>query len=211
MAKKSVIIVDDHKLFRNGLSFILREIADFEVIGEASNGKEFLKLLEEKKPDLVLMDIKMPEMDGIEASKIALQKHPDLNILVLSMYDDEQYYNTMIDIGVRGFILKDADSGELKAAVTKVYEGNSYFSQELLLKIIKNKTNVTNVNISKREIEVLTYICKGLANYEIAEILNISLRTVERHRANLLEKTGSSNSIKLVLFAIKNNVVNINK
>jgi DNA-binding NarL/FixJ family response regulator len=117
----------------------------------------------------------------------------------------------MIDIGVRGFILKDADSGELKAAVTKVYEGNSYFSQELLLKIIKNKTNVTNVNISKREIEVLTYICKGLANYEIAEILNISLRTVERHRANLLEKTGSSNSIKLVLFAIKNNVVNINK
>ena len=127
------------------------------------------------------------------------------------MYDDEQYYNTMIDIGVRGFILKDADSSELKAAVNKVYEGNSYFSQELLLKIIKNKTNVTNINISKREIEVLTYICKGLANYEIAEILNISLRTVERHRANLLEKTGSSNSIKLVLFAIKNNVVNINK
>jgi len=211
MAKKSVIIVDDHKLFRDGLSFIIREIADFEVIGEASNGKEFLKLLENKKPDLVLMDIKMPEMDGIEASTIALQKYPDLNVLVLSMYDDEQYYNTMIDIGVRGFILKDADSSELKIAINKVYEGNSFFSQELLLKIIKNKTTVSNVNISKREIEVLTYICKGMANYEIAEVLNISLRTVERHRANLLEKTGSSNSIKLVLFAIRNNVVNINK
>ena len=211
MAKKSVIIVDDHKLFRDGLSFIVREIDSFEVIGEASNGKAFLKLLEEKKPDLVLMDIKMPEMDGIEASKIALQKYPDLNVLVLSMFDDEQYYNTMIDIGVRGFILKDADSAELKVAVNKVCEGNSYFSQELLLKIIKNKTTVTNINISKREIEVLTYICKGLANYEIAEILNISLRTVERHRANLLEKTGSSNSIKLVLFAIRNNIVNINK
>ncbi len=209
MPKIRVVIVDDHKLFRNGLSFILREIEDVEIIGEASNGKEFLTLLQESKPDLVLMDIKMPEMDGIEASKIALQQYPDLNILVLSMFDDEQYYNSMIDIGVRGFILKDADSSELKTAVNKVYEGNSYFSQELLLKIIKNKTNVTNINLSKRELEVLKYICKGASNYEISETLNISLRTVERHRANLLEKTGSSNSIKLVLFAIKNNVVNI--
>lgn len=209
MPKIRVVIVDDHKLFRNGLSFILREIEDVEIIGEASNGKEFLTLLQESKPDLVLMDIKMPEMDGIEASKIALQQYPDLNILVLSMFDDEQYYNSMIDIGVRGFILKDADSSELKTAVNKVYEGNSYFSQELLLKIIKNKTNVTNINLSKRELEVLKYICKGASNYEISDTLNISLRTVERHRANLLEKTGSSNSIKLVLFAIKNNVVNI--
>jgi len=212
MAKKiKIVIVDDHKLFRSGLNFILKETEEFDVVGEASNGKEFLELLDEVTPDIVLMDIKMPEMGGIEASKLALEKYPKLNILVLSMFDDEQYYNTLIDLGIRGFILKDTDNSELKAAIKKVYEGNSYFAQELLLKIIKNKTNVATVNLSDRELEVLTYICKGHSNNEIADILNISIRTVERHRANMLEKTNSSNSIKLVLFAIKNNIVTVGR
>lgn len=209
MNKIKTVIVDDHKLFRNGLNFILKEIEAIEVIGEASNGQEFLDMLKTTKPDLVLMDIRMPEMNGIEASKAALQQYPDLNILVLTMFDDEQYYNSMIDIGVRGFILKDADTLELKTAIKKVCEGNSYFSQELLLKIIKNKHTAPNINLTDRELEVLNYICRGTSNYEVAEKLNISLRTVERHRANLLEKTGSNNSIKLVLYALKNNIVSL--
>jgi DNA-binding NarL/FixJ family response regulator len=209
MKKIKTYIVDDHKLFRNGLNFILKENENIEVIGEASNGKEFLEVLQTTKPDLVLMDIRMPEMNGIEASRQALQMYPDLNILVLTMFDDEQYYNSMIDIGVRGFILKDADTSELKIAIQKVCEGNSYFSQELLLKIIKNKNNAPSITLSERELDVLTHICKGYANYEIADMLNISLRTVERHRANLLEKTGSNNSIKLVLYALKNNMVSM--
>jgi len=170
-----------------------------------------LELLDEVTPDVVLMDIKMPEMGGIEASKLALAKNQDLNILILSMFDDEQYYNTLIDMGIRGFILKDTDNSELKMAIRKVFSGHSYFAQELLLKIIKNKTTVGSVNLSNRELEVLSYICKGHSNNEIGDILNISVRTVERHRANMLEKTNSSNSIKLVLFAIKNNIVMVGR
>jgi len=125
------------------------------------------------------------------------------------MYDSEEYYNAFIDIGVRGFLLKDSSNQELLTAIGKILKGDSYFSQQLLMKIIKNKDEVENVHLTSREKEVLQLICMGASNYEISEKLFISQRTVERHRANLLEKTKSSNSIKLVLFAIKNNIVSL--
>ncbi|MBK8808501.1 MAG: response regulator transcription factor [Bacteroidales bacterium] len=205
----SILIVDDHQLFRNGLKFILSDCEDFEVIAEASNGEEFIKLMKNLKPDIVLMDINMPVMNGIDASRKALAVNPDLKIVILSMYDDEQYYNSLIELGVKGFLLKDATSDELKTSILRIYNNHTYFSQELLIKIIKNKENSVNVNITAREKDVLELICKGLSNTEISEKLFISPRTVERHRANLLEKTSSSNSIKLVLFAIKNNLVQL--
>lgn len=205
----SVIIVDDHKLFRSGLKFILNEIEGIEVVGEASNGKEFLDLLNYLTPDLVIMDISMPEMNGVEASQKALEKFPNLKILVLSMFGEDAYYNTMIDLGVKGFILKDSDNNELKNAIFTIIGGNSYFSQELLLKLIRNKNAPTGINLSKRESEILMYICKGLSTNQISDILHISHRTVERHRASLLEKTDSSNSISLAIFAIKNNLVKV--
>jgi len=139
MEKYKIIIVDDHQLFRNGLKFILNEIKNVQVVGEASNGQEFLDLLEFIVPDLVLMDINMPVMNGVTASKIALEKYPQLNILVLSMYGETEYYNTMIDIGVKGFILKDIDNKELEDAIIKVISGGNYFSQELLLKFDKKQ------------------------------------------------------------------------
>jgi DNA-binding NarL/FixJ family response regulator len=202
-----VIIVDDHQLFRNGLKFILTEISDLEVIGEASNGKEFLNLLKEFKPDLVFMDISMPEMNGIEACQKGLEIYPDLKILVLSMFGEDAYYNTMIDIGVKGFILKDTDNNELKTAINTILNGNTYFSQELLLKIIRNKNSSPAIRLSRRESEVLALICKGLSTIQISDKLHISHRTVERHRANLLDKTDSSNSISMAIYAIKNNLV----
>jgi DNA-binding NarL/FixJ family response regulator len=205
-----IIIVDDHKLFRNGLRFILSEIEGVEVIGEASNGKEFLELLKYLKPDIVLMDISMPVMNGVEASREALETYPNLKILVLSMFGEDAYYNTMIDIGVKGFILKDSDNSELKNAIHSIIQGNNYFSQDLLLKIIRNKTTAPTIKLSRRESEILTLICKGHSTNLISEQLHISNRTVERHRASLLAKTESSNSISLVIYAIKNNLVKIN-
>ena len=207
--KTKIIIVDDHRLFRNGLKFILGEIEVVEVIGEASNGKEFLDLIQYIKPDLVLMDISMPEMNGVEACRIAIERYPDIKILVLSMFGEDAYYNTMIDIGVKGFILKDTDNSELKTAIQSILNGNSYFSQELLLKLIRNKNVSPGIKLSRRESEILGLICKGLSTNQISEILHISHRTVERHRASLLDKTESSNSISLAIYAIKNNLIKV--
>jgi DNA-binding NarL/FixJ family response regulator len=207
--KITVAIVDDHQLFRSGLQFILGNEPDIEVIIEASNGKQFLAYLDNLKPDVVLMDINMPEMDGVEASRRAIEKYPDLNILILSMYGDIDYYNTMIDIGVKGFILKDIENKELGNAIRKIHIGGNYFSQELLLRLIKNKPGDNAIELTKREKEVLELICQGYSNLEISEKLFISQRTVERHRSSLLFKTNSKNSISLVIYSIKNNLIKI--
>jgi DNA-binding NarL/FixJ family response regulator len=209
MTKQKVLIVDDHQLFRNGLRFILNEIDYLDIIGEASNGSEFLDIVKAIKPDIVLMDINMPEMNGIVATEKALAMYPDLKILVLSMFGDDEYYNNMIDLGVKGFILKDADNDELKTAIRRILEGQTYFSQELLLNLIRNKDAESDIDLTKREKEILLLICKGYSTGEIAEELHISIRTVERHRSSLLMKTDSNNSIKLVIYAIKNNLVKI--
>jgi len=208
--RKKIILVDDHKLFRNGIKFILSDLPDLEIVGEASNGLEYLELLKYITPDLVLMDINMPEMNGVEATKKSLEANPRISILILTMFSDEQYYNTFIDIGVRGFVLKECDNNELKTAVNTILNGGTYFSQELLLKLIRNKNSSPDaIQLTKREREVLTLICKGNSNTQISDVLHISQRTVERHRANLLLKTESNNSISLVIYAIKNGLVQI--
>ncbi len=207
--KIQVALVDDHQLFRSGINFIIDDTEDVEVAFEASNGQEFLDFLNEFQPDIVLMDINMPVMDGVEATKRAIEKFPDLKVLVLSMFGEVDYYNTMIDIGVKGFILKDIDNEELLDAIRKVTKGGSYFSQELLLQLIKNKPDNEQVELTKREKEVLELICLGHSNQEISEKLFISQRTVERHRSSLLFKTDSKNSVSLVVFAIKNGLVKI--
>lgn len=207
--KITVAIVDDHQLFRNGLKFIISDEPDIETVIEASNGKEFLSFLEEYRPDIVLMDINMPEMDGVETTRRALLKYPDLNVIVLSMYSDVEYYNTMIDLGVKGFILKDINNKELVDAIHKVHSGGNFFSQELLLKLIKHKPEASGIELTRREMEVLELICKGFSNQEISDKLFISQRTVERHRSSLLYKTESKNSVSLVVFAIKNGLVKI--
>jgi len=207
--KIQVAIIDDHQLFRNGLKFIIENENDMEVVIEASNGRQFLDFLKNLKPQVALMDINMPDMDGVETTKRALEIYPDLHVLVLSMYSDVEYYNTMIDLGVKGFILKDIDNNELTDAIRKVHKGGNYFSQELLLKLIKNKPEEGAIDLTPREKEVLELICKGYSNQQISEELFISQRTVERHRSSLLFKTDSKNSISLVVFAIKNNLVKI--
>ena len=213
--KPNIILVDDHLNFRQGLKsiFTIENIAN--VIGEASNGLELLNLLTHLKPDLVLMDIDMPHMNGLEATEKALELMPELKIIAFSMFSDEEYYYKMIDRGVKGFILKTSGINELENAIKNVMSGDTYFSNELLRKIINNfghsNSNKPAVqdNLTDREIEILQQICLGLSTDEIAEKLFISPKTVKSHKSNLLEKTVCKNTPALILFAIKNKIVEI--
>ena len=207
--KYRVIIADDHSLFRQGLKLILMELNDIEVIADVPNGKELVEIAGILEPDLVIMDINMPFLNGIEASKILARDHPEIKILVVSMYGDEQYYNSVIENGVKGFILKDADNSELKTAVRDILNGKTYFSQELLLRLIRNKQTPANINLTSREQEILELICQGLGTAEISAKLFLSDRTIENHKANLFAKTGCKNSLSLVIFAFKNNLVSL--
>lgn len=213
MEQYSVILVDDHKLFREGLKLLLENLTYIKKVDEAGNGKEFLKLVEKYHPDIVFMDIEMPEMDGITATQQALKLFPDLNIIALSMYGDENYYSQMINAGAKGFILKNSGIQDVEAAIQTVISGNNYFSQEILNRLIngiggKSKTNQSN-ELSEREEEVLYHICKGLSNQEIANILYLSKRTVDKHRENILSKTNAKNTAGLVMFAVKNGIVEV--
>ncbi len=207
MKKPGIIIVDDHKLFRSGLKYILEESNLYQVMAEASNGEEFLDLLREHDPDLVILDINMPVMNGIEAAKKAIALYPGLFILILSMHSESEYYTTLLETGVKGFVLKDADNDEFFTAIHKVLKGGTYFSQELLLNIIRKGSEANPVKLTRREREVLELLSKGHSNQEISGYLNISQRTVERHRTILLEKTGSRNSVSLIVYAIKNKLI----
>jgi DNA-binding NarL/FixJ family response regulator len=209
MEKPGIIIVDDHRLFRSGLKYILDATNNYQIIAEASNGFELLELLENITPQLVIMDINMPKMNGIEATRLAMAKYPDLKIIILSMYNEIEYYNALLDYGIKGFVLKDADNEEFLLAIKKVLSGESYFSQQLLINIIRESTLAEPVKLSRREKEILGLISQGLSNQEISGVLNISQRTVERHRTHLLEKTGSKNSIRLIIYALKNNLISI--
>ena len=213
--KPNIIIVDDHLIFRQGLKSIITLENIANVIGEASNGIEFIELLSDLRPDLVLMDIDMPRMNGLDATEMALEILPELKIIAFSMFSDEEYYYKMIDRGVKGFILKTSGINELETAIQNVMSGDTYFSNELLRKIINNfgRANSTKQtaleNLTEREIEILQLICLGLSTDQIAEKLFISPKTVKSHKSNLLEKTVCKNTPALILFAIKNKLVEI--
>lgn len=212
---KNVMIVDDHTLFRNGLKLLINETPNLKIGSEASNGKEFLEKIALERPDIVLLDISMPEMDGIEAAEAALTQYPDLPIITLSMYGEEDYYFKMVSLGVKGFLLKNSDIAEVISAIETVCDGGSYFSQELLFNLVSSlKSSSESIapsaqDISDREKEILLLICKGLSNQEIGDQLFISKRTVDKHRANILSKTSCKNTANLVVYAIKNKIVEI--
>lgn len=213
MKKHSILIVDDHNLFRKGLILMLNEIENLEVIGEASNGIEFINFLALSIPDIVLIDINMPQSDGVSATKKALSLYPNLKVIAVSSSDDYESYQKMVESGVIGFLIKNSDISELNICIQKALNGVGYFSQQLLQNIVHSehsqKNKKSEITISIRELEVLKYICTGMTNVEIGEKLFVHPRTIERHRANLMQKTGSKNSIALAIYAIKNDLVKI--
>lgn len=215
--KYKIVLVDDHTILRSTLKFTLSQLDFAEVIAEASNGKEFLQVMESAEPDIVLMDISMPEMDGLEATQKILKIHPNLKIIVLTMFGDQEYYFKMIHAGAKGFVLKKSGIDELEKAIKTVAEGESYFSNEILRNIIinigdrklKNVILDSPASLTKRELEVLKEICNGYSNNEIADLLHISPKTVEGHRNNLLSKTNSKNTANLVMYAIKHKLIEV--
>jgi DNA-binding NarL/FixJ family response regulator len=211
--KCKIIIVDDHDMFREGVKVLLGKSPNIEFIGEAVNGADFLKLLETKTPDVVLMDISMPVMDGIEASRLAMKQNPDLKILVLSMFGEEEYYYKMIQAGVRGFVMKSSGINELDIAIKDVARGACFFSPELLQYVINNigdseETDVS-CDLNETEKKVLLGIAKNLSNDEIAQQTSLALDEVSKIHNDLLKKSGSNNTAALVMFAIKTKIINI--
>lgn len=203
-----IFIVDDHSLFREGLRFLLSNWSRVAEIHEAQNGRELLKVVGNVRPDIVLMDIEMPELNGIDAT-LELQKQlPEIKVIALSMYANDNFYTDMIHAGAKGFLLKDSKFEDVQRAINEVYEGRNYFSPAILTALVNSLTEKNSViqqkEISKRESEVLYNICKGLSNQEISDLLNISKRTVDKHRENILLKTQSKNTAELVVFAVRN-------
>lgn len=211
-----ILIVEDHDIFREGIKFVLSQVAGYKVVGEVKNGKEFLEFIKKKRPDIVLMDITMPEMDGIQASTIAMKEYPNLKIICLSSHGDEIYYYKMIKAGVSGFLQKKSGKDELEQAIDMVAYGMNYFPDNILRNILFRVSNTGEeslknvaINLTKREKEILLLICQGYSNNEIGDTLFISPKTVDNHRTNLLSKTGTRNSANLVMYAIKNKLIEI--
>lgn len=204
----SIIIADDHVIFRKGLRTVLNEIPFVKVIAEASDGNELLKLMKKEATDIILMDIRMPGMDGVEATKKVLKKYPDTSVICLTMHEEIGYFNKMIEAGAQGFLLKKTNKDQLENAVKTVYYGGNYYDEEFVIKPKYLSPNTkTKIKLSEREKEVLEYICKGYSNAEIAKKLNLSQRTIDGHKSRLFDKTGAKNAPNLVMFAVKNGLV----
>ncbi len=211
----TIIIVDDHKIFRDGLLILLNQFDFVTVVGQASNGEEFLTLLEKTIPDIVLMDINMPKMNGIEATKIALKNHPELKIIALTTFVDDEYIENMFSAGVEGYMLKRSNIEDFEKAIMRVSEGGNYFSEEIIKVMTRNLYKNKNrdkkgrplLQLTPREKEILDLICRGLNNEQIAETIFLSPKTIEKHKSSLFQKTGTLNTVNLVIYAFKNQLV----
>ena len=207
-----MLLADDHRLFREGLRGLFSVQSGIEVVGVAADGAELVSLTESVEYDVALIDIEMPVMNGLEAAEKIFSTHPEARLVALTMHNDEAYYFRMVELGVKGFLLKNSDIDEVVSAVHEVCEGGSYFSQELLDSLVSNlKESQVEAEplLSEREMEVLPLICQGLSNQEIADKLFISKRTVDNHRANIIEKSGCKNTAGMVVWAIKNGLVEL--
>lgn len=211
----NITIVEDHVLFREGICSLLEAESCFKIAGQYSNGKEFLENLDVHKNDVILMDIEMPVLDGISTTKIATERYPNCKIIALSLYSDIHYYQSMIDAGIKGFVLKDAERNELETAIREIENGRTFFSQSLLTKVIQKLSEKDSISAQSqfglKELELIKLICEGLSNKEISEKLFVSPKTVESNKTKLFEKLNVKNSIELVIYAIKNNIISIQK
>ncbi len=206
MSKIHIAVIDDHDLFREGIRLVLNQIEGFHVVYDTSNGNQFVEILGTTEIDIVLMDIEMPLINGIQTTIKAIQLKPDLKVIALTMFSDTGHYMQMIQAGVKGFILKKANKFELEQAILAVHQGGNYFSQEIIRKLAFQYSDkaMDNNRPTSREIEITVMICQGLTTQQIADRLHISCKTVETHRSNIFLKAGVKNTAGLIVWAIKN-------
>lgn len=215
-----IFVADDHQLYIEGVKTLTRDSPQLKFIGEAENGEDLIEQLKTNKPDVILMDINMPKLTGIEATKKIKQLYPEIKILALTMFDDTSYVTEMIKAGASGYLLKNAGRVELIEAITKVNNGERYVSSEVSLRLIDQMHNeshassaekmapVRKAEITKRELEILKLIAKELTNAEIAVQLQNSPMTIITHRKNLLRKLGVKNTAGLIKYAMENGMLN---
>lgn len=227
MDKIRVVLADDHEIVRNGIKQMIESEEYIEVVAEASNGHEAIEKVLQYKPDVLITDISMPGMTGIEAARELVASKTTTRILMLSMFDREEYVLNAVDLGAHGYILKDTDKAKFIKAINKVAQGEKYFSSEISSIIVnqylnsvggtpQTKTIVSNAtstidlsmyDITKREKQILSRVVNGASNKVIAEELGISVRTIETHRLNIMKKLGVNNAADLVRVALQNNLI----
>ncbi|MBS1663924.1 MAG: response regulator transcription factor [Bacteroidetes bacterium] len=215
MKNISLIIADDHEIYRDGLALMLSKQEAVTLVGQASDGHDLLQLVEEKKPDMVLTDIKMPRLDGISASKILLQRFPQLKIIALSMFEEEDLIVEMLEAGAKGYLIKNADKKEIMEAILTVNEGNIFYCKHttahLASLIVKSKFDSRlkqpGALFTDREKDIIRLICRQHTAQEIGDLLFLSKRTVEGYRTRILEKMDVKNTAGVVIFALKHNII----
>ena len=206
MQKFKVLIADDHAMIRDGVRNLIRQNKDLSVVGEATTGEETLTQFELNNPDLIILDISLPDKNGMEISREILTRNPNARIIILSMYDDEDYISRCLEYGVKGYVVKNESGSELDYAIRAVLSGKNYFSrqaQDVIFKkysqhVARKKQREEIVNLTNRETEIIELIADGLTSQQMADKLFISPRTVETHRANVMKKIGVKNAVELI-------------
>lgn len=213
MNKKQIVLADDHKIVRDGLKALLDEESDMAVVAEAEDGKGVLEIVKSQSVDIIIMDISMPSMNGIECTRAVKEYNSSIKVLALTMMEEEQHVRNMIRAGASGYIMKESGQDELVQAIREVLRGNHYFSdsatQTIMMDLLQEESGskVKKVPLTSREIEILRLISMEYINQEIAKELNISIRTVDAHRRNLLQKIGARNTAGLVKYAIDHEIL----
>ena len=205
---KRIFIVDDHQMVIDGINLMLEGRPEFSVVGESTEPLQVIELINDTPVDIVITDVGMPGMSGVELSRLVKNKFPDIKILALSMFGDSQIIAEMIDAGISGYILKNSGKKELMEALTKIAEGQNYFGQEITLQLMKSfKRNQEESKLTDREIEIIRMIEKDMTTREIADTLFISERTVETHRKNILYKTNTKTVVGLLKYAYERKII----
>ncbi|MCX6256694.1 MAG: response regulator transcription factor [Bacteroidia bacterium] len=210
-----VIIVDDHRLFREGLVNLLLDSNDIEIVAEAENGHDAITKSKEFKPDVVIMDIGMPVLNGVEATKLLLKELPDIKIIALSMHSDRQYIKGMLEAGASGYLFKNCTYNQLIEAVNSVNSGKIYLENEITEGLIhdylhkEESIHDNTPNLTERELEILKLIAEGKSTREIGEILFISIKTVGTHKQNILVKLGLNTNTDLIKYALKKGIASL--
>jgi DNA-binding NarL/FixJ family response regulator len=210
-----VVIADDHEIFRDGLALMLSKQKNIQLIGQAENGRQLVDMVLTLHPDIILTDIKMPLMDGVEASRFIIQKIPDAKIIALSMFDEENLVVDMLEAGAKGYLLKNADKKEILEALATVYENNTYYCRlttaRLASMIVKSRFSDSKktkpVEFNDREKEIIRFICQQDTAQQIADKLFLSKRTVEGYRTRILEKMNVKNTAGVVIYAMKHHLI----